>query len=97
VNLQSNPSIPETRPPAELIGTPRRSFFHILRVVAVYSVLAVLLFFALRNAPLGELWKTLLQLRPWQISVLFGLNLFVSALIAPGWWRVVGSENLLGA
>jgi uncharacterized protein (TIRG00374 family) len=97
VNLQSNPSIPETRPPAELIGTPRRSFFHILRVVTVYSVLAVLLFFALRNAPLGELWKTLLQLRPWQIAILFGLNLFIYALITLRWWLIVRAENKLVA
>lgn len=97
MNLQSNPPIPETRPPAGLIGTPRKSFFHFLRLVAVYSVLAVLLYFALRNAPLGELWNTLLQLRPWQVATLFGLNLFIYALITLRWWIIVRAENKLVA
>ncbi len=97
MNLQSNPPIPETQPPVGLIGTPKRSFLHFLRVFAVYSVLAVLLYFALRNAPLGELWNTLLQLRPWQVASLFGLNLFIYALITLRWWIIVRAENKLVA
>jgi uncharacterized protein (TIRG00374 family) len=95
VNLQSNPPIPETQPPARIITTQKRSFLHFLRVFAVYSVLALLLFFALRNAPLDELWRTLQQLRPWQILILFGLNLFIYALITLRWWIIVRAENKL--
>jgi uncharacterized protein (TIRG00374 family) len=97
VNLQSNPPIPEARPPVGLIGTPKRSFLHFLRVFTVYSVLVVLLYFALRNAPLGELWNTLLQLRPWQVASLFGLNLFIYTLITLRWWIIVRAENKLVA
>jgi uncharacterized protein (TIRG00374 family) len=97
VNLESNPPILETQPPVGLIRTPKRSFLHFLRVFTVYSVLAVLLYFALRNAPLRELWNTLLQLRPWQVAILFGLNLFIYALITLRWWIIVRAENKLVA
>lgn len=78
-----------------MIGTQRRYILHFLRVFAVYSVLAVLLFFALRNAPLGELWRTLQGLRLWQIAILLGLNLFIYALITLRWWIIVRAENKL--
>ena len=77
--------------------TQRISFLHFLRVFAVYSVLAVLLFFAFRNAPLGELWNTLLRLQPWQIAILLGLNLFIYALITLRWWIIVRAQNKLVA
>lgn len=97
MNLQSNPPIPESQPSLEMIKAQRRSFLHFLRVFSVYSVLAVLLYFALRNAPLAELWNTLLQLRPWQIVILIGLNLFIYALITLRWWIIVRAENKLVA
>jgi len=97
VNLQSNPPIPESQPSVEMLRPQRRSFLHFLRVFSVYSVLAVLLFFALRNAPLGELWSTLQQLRLSQIGILFGLNLFIYALITLRWWIIVRAENKLVA
>jgi uncharacterized protein (TIRG00374 family) len=93
VNLQSNPPIPESQPSVEMIKAQRRSFLNFLRVFSVCSVLAVLLYFALRNAPLAELWNILLQLRPWQIVMLFGLNLFIYALITLRWWIIVRAEN----
>ena len=95
MNLQSNPPLPETQPPAGMIRAQRKTFFQSLRVFAVYSVLAVLLFFALRNAPLGELWRILLQLQAWQIAILLGLNLFIYGLITLRWWIIVRAENKL--
>jgi glycosyltransferase 2 family protein len=97
VNLQSNPPIPENQPSVEMLRPQRRSFLHFLRLFSVYSVLAVLLYFALRNAPLAELWNTLLQLRPWQIVILIGLNLVIYALITLRWWIIVRAENKLVA
>ena len=97
MNLQSNPPIPESQPSVEMLRTQRRSFLHFLRLFSVYSVLAVLLYFALRNAPLAELRNTLLQLRPWQIVILIGLNLFIYALITLRWWIIVRAENKLVA
>lgn len=64
-----------------------------LRIFAVYSVLAVLLYFALRNVPLDEIWTTISQLQLWQIGILFGLNLFIYALITLRWWIIVRAEN----
>jgi uncharacterized protein (TIRG00374 family) len=93
VNLQSNPPIPEAQPSAEIIGTQKRAFLRFLSIFTIYSILAVLLYFALRNVPLGEIWGTLRQLRPWQVVVLFGLNLFIYALITLRWWIIVRAEN----
>lgn len=64
-----------------------------LRLVAVYSALAFLLYIALRNAPLAEIGSTLRQLGPAQIAILFGLNLFIYALISLRWWIIVRAEN----
>jgi len=69
----------------------------ILRGFLIYFALATLLSFALRNAPLDEIWNTLRQLRPWQIGVLSGLNLFIYALITLRWWIIVRAENKLVA
>jgi uncharacterized protein (TIRG00374 family) len=59
----------------------------------VYLVLAVLLYFAIRNAPLHEIWDTLRQLQLWQVASLLGLNLFIYALITLRWWIIVRAEN----
>ena len=65
----------------------------VFRLVAIYSALAVLLYFALRNVPLQELWSTVSQLQIWQIAALFGLNLFIYGLITLRWWVIVRAEN----
>ena len=64
-----------------------------LRLFAVYSALAILLFLALRNVPLSEIWGTIRGLQFWQIAVLFGLNLFIYALMTLRWWIIVRAEN----
>ena len=64
-----------------------------LRFFAVYAALAVLLYFALRNVPLAEIWTTIRGLELWQITVLFGLNLFIYGLITLRWWIIVRAEN----
>jgi uncharacterized protein (TIRG00374 family) len=55
----------------------------------------VLLYFALRNVPLDEIRGTLQGLRPSQIAVLFGLNLFIYLLFTLRWWIIVRAENKL--
>jgi uncharacterized protein (TIRG00374 family) len=64
-----------------------------LRLFAVYFLLALLLYFAVRNAPLDEIWNTLRQLQLWQIAALLALNLFIYALISLRWWIIVRAEN----
>ena len=56
-------------------------------------LLTSLLYFALRNAPLPEIWNVLKQLRLWQIGVLFVLNTAVITLMTARWWVIVHAEN----
>jgi len=63
------------------------------RPIAIYSLLAALLYFALRNAPLTEIWATLQKLELWQIPVLIGLNAIVYILISLRWWLIVRAEK----
>ena len=74
-------------------GTNKEKKFRALRYLIVYAVLALLLYFALRNAPLNEIWNTLRQLQIWQIAALIALNLFIYALITLRWWIIVRAEN----
>jgi glycosyltransferase 2 family protein len=71
----------------------RAKSLRVLRGFLIYLALATLLYFALRNAPLNEIWNILSQLQFWQIAVLFGLNLFIYALITLRWWVIVRAEN----
>jgi uncharacterized protein (TIRG00374 family) len=64
-----------------------------LRTVLIYTVLITLLYFALRNAPISEIWNTLSQLHPWQIGFLFILNSGVVVAITARWWIIVRSDN----
>jgi uncharacterized protein (TIRG00374 family) len=81
------------------VGTASKSLeekkksFRTLRTFLIYLTLVALLYFALRNAPLGEIWNTLSQLQFWHIAVLFGLNLFIYALITMRWWIIVRAES----
>ena len=64
-----------------------------LRLFAVYFALAVLLYFAMRHVPLGEIWGTIRELQLWQLALLLGLSLFIYALITLRWWIIVRAEN----
>jgi glycosyltransferase 2 family protein len=79
--------------PLHLRGKDKFKVKPVLRLFAVYFVLAVLLYFALRNVPLDEIWTTIGQLQLWQVGALLGLNLFIYALITLRWWIIVRAEN----
>ncbi|HSQ40197.1 MAG TPA: lysylphosphatidylglycerol synthase transmembrane domain-containing protein, partial [Anaerolineales bacterium] len=51
-----------------------------------------LLYFALRNAPLTEIWSTLRQLQLWQIAALAGINAGIYALVTLRWWIITQAE-----
>jgi len=95
VNLRSETIATETQPvPAGGSGRPRRyKILRVLRSLAVYAILALLLWWTLRNVPLGEIWNTLRQLRLWQIALLLSLNTLVIALMTARWWIIVRAEN----
>ena len=64
----------------------------ILRLLWVL-VLAGLLYFALRNAPLIEIWNTLKQLTFQQIAIILALNILVIIAMTARWWIIVHAEN----
>ena len=56
-------------------------------------IIAVLLYFALRNAPLIRIWNTLNQLQLWQIPIILSLDAIIYVLITARWWLIVQAEN----
>jgi len=66
---------------------------HILRLFAVYFILAILLYFSLRNAPLTEIWNALNQLKVWQIATLVFINISIYLLVTLRWWIIVHAER----
>jgi glycosyltransferase 2 family protein len=58
----------------------------------VFSVFTTLLYFALRHAPLIDIWRTLGQLRLWQVGILLAINSLIYALITLRWWIIVRAE-----
>lgn len=59
----------------------------------IVAVLAALLYFALRKAPLVEIWQALQQLHLWQIAAILTLNAFFYLLSTLRWWIIVESEH----
>ena len=57
------------------------------------AVLGVLLFWALRNAPLAEIWGAVRRLQFWQLAVILALNLLLYVLITLRWWLIVRAES----
>ena len=64
-----------------------------LRRVLVFLLLAGLLYFALRNAPLTDILQTLQQLQLWQVLSLLLINSIIYALITLRWWIIVRAES----
>jgi len=81
----SSPLLPE-----EMVVRDRPRY---LRQFLLYLILITLLYLALRNAPLIDIWNTLSQLKLWQIAVLFILNSGVIFAITARWWIIVRSDN----
>jgi len=58
-----------------------------------FLVLAGLLYFALRNVPLIDIWKTLNKLELPQIGFILAINIVVIGLMTARWWIIVRAEN----
>ena len=58
-----------------------------------FLVLGALLYFALRNTPLINIWNTLKQLQLYQIAIILVINALVIGLITARWWIIVRAEN----
>lgn len=59
----------------------------------VFVILAALLYWALRNAPLADILSLLRQLTPAQIAWLLALNSLIFLLITARWWLILRAEN----
>ncbi len=64
-----------------------------MRVCAVYLVLTVLLWWALRDVPVTAILVTLRQLKLWQLGILFTINALVIVFMTMRWWLVVRAES----
>lgn len=64
---------------------------NLLRFLWIFLLVA-LLYWALKNAPLTDIWSTLRQLKFWQIFVLFGINVGIYALVTLRWWIITRAE-----
>ena len=80
--------------PIEVAGTKGKAkALRALRFFAIYFVLAVLLYFALRHAPLVEIWDAIHQLQPWQILILVVINITIYTLVTLRWWIIIRAER----
>src|SRR5215211_6240378 len=59
----------------------------------MYSMLIPLLYFALRNAPLADIWNAVNQLKLWQLVTLAAINIAIYLLITLRWWIIVRAAN----
>ena len=64
----------------------------LLRAIT-FLFLGGLLWWALRNAPLTEIWNTLKQLQISQIALILVINAFVIGTMTSRWWIIVRAEN----
>lgn len=74
-------------------GQRRKGSLRALRVFAIYSILLILLYFALRNAPFAEIWNALKNLKLWQICLILLINASVILCMTARWWIIVRAEN----
>ncbi|HNS62412.1 MAG TPA: hypothetical protein PKK96_15535, partial [Anaerolineales bacterium] len=79
--------------PSSNLSTAKPKSRSLITTVAIYAVLFVLLYFALRNAPFAEIWNALKNLKLWQICLILLLNAFVITCMTARWWIIVRAEN----
>ena len=68
-------------------------FLRAFRMFAVYFTLAALLYFALRHAPLTEIWDAIHQLQSWQILILVLINITIYMFVTLRWWIIIRAER----
>lgn len=85
-------------PPSDLITArlppPRRDRgLRLLRLFTIYLAAIILLAFALRLAPLGQIWQSLAHLALWQLGALLIINALVVACMTTRWWLILRAEH----
>lgn len=59
----------------------------------VIGVLAFLLWWAFRKAPLVEIWASIQQMQWWEILIILALNAFFYAITTLRWWIIIRAED----
>jgi uncharacterized protein (TIRG00374 family) len=86
-NRRQNPPMPLSFSPPS-----KETRNKVLRLTGL-ALLIALLFLALRNAPLIQIWNTLRLLQLWQIVVILILDFILYLLVTARWWLIVQAEN----
>ncbi len=60
--------------------------------LAVVVVLGLLVWWAIHNAPIAEIWGVIRNLRPWQIGLIAAANTSLYVLVSLRWWLIVRAE-----
>jgi len=68
----------------------------LLRFALSAFILTSLLWWALRNAPLVQIWMALKNLQLWQAGALLGLNTLIYLLVTARWWLIVRADRRIG-
>ncbi len=58
----------------------------------VVTLLGILLWWVVRNAPLVEIWAVLRELKLWEIAILLAVNTMLYALVTLRWWLVARAD-----
>ena len=68
---------------------PRKLIGGLLLRLLLWSGLLLVLWLALRQAPLAEAWAALQQLGLWQVTALVSANLLITLLFSSRWWLIL--------
>lgn len=58
----------------------------------LFALLGGLLWWALRDAPLTEIWTAIRHFQAWQIAVILMIDLFLYSFVTLRWWTIVQAE-----
>lgn len=70
----------------------RRLLVRWLARICFTVLLAGLLYYALRRAPVRDIWQALANLHVWQVAVLLTLDALIYTLVTARWWLVVRTQ-----
>jgi uncharacterized protein (TIRG00374 family) len=71
---------------------PKGTRVKALRLAGIFLLIA-LLYPALRNAPLIEIWAALRRLQLWQILAILCIDTIIYAFVTARWWFIVNADN----
>jgi uncharacterized protein (TIRG00374 family) len=58
----------------------------------LFFVFGCFIFFALKNAPIRDIWVAIRALQPWQLVVILMLNAVLYILVSLRWWIIVRAQ-----